>query len=62
MPTPKKIDPTGKFGGVLLINFRASVDMVAGLKQIATRKKMTLSNYLREICWEALKKETHNGQ
>lgn len=61
MPTPRQIDPTGEYGGVLLLNFRAPVGLVAALKRISRSKGMTLSNYLRELCWQAVEDENEDA-
>lgn len=46
---------------MLLLNFRAPVGLVAALKRISRAKGMTLSNYLRELCWQAVEEENEDA-
>jgi hypothetical protein len=57
MPTPRKIDPHGRQGGIVIVNFRATIDTLATLKKISRSKGITVSDYLRGLVINAIENE-----
>ena len=57
MPTPRIIDPQGRRGGIVIVNFRATIDTLATLKKISREKGTTVSNYLRSLVAQAIEAE-----